>query len=100
MDNKTVHLRELVVNQKNKKARFRKRISHSINQFNSHNSRHSSYKPTTKPNVKSYNARGYNYVKTLSHNSSKPKGFVTKELQKYIENLCIKNMVNCNTYIL
>ncbi|XP_008185199.1 uncharacterized protein LOC100158689 [Acyrthosiphon pisum] len=111
VDEKTSHLRELVVNQKSKRPRPRKNNSTGRSGSNNHllksanfKSRvynHNNYKTEYstsrydssargyehRTSKYDYNARGYDHIK-IKPLSSKPIGTVTPELKSFIENLC------------
>lgn len=125
VNDKTEHVRNLVVNQKNKKKHFRKRLKKNC--YNSPNSKmnyKNGYNSTTfkynthQTNAKAYRSNGYNYeYKVCGYDYIKnnlletPKtmkqpmkgnnerevrknvGFVTAELQKCVEDLCISSRV-------
>jgi len=111
VDEKTSHLRELVVNQKSKKQRPRRNNysgrsgnNHMSSNFKSRDYNHNHHR--TENNTSRYeysngyynsgfeysvpkydhSARGYDHVKIKSH--SKPSGTVTPNLRSFIENLC------------
>ncbi|XP_050063063.1 uncharacterized protein LOC126552407 [Aphis gossypii] len=111
VDEKTSHLRELVVNQKTKKQRPKKNIS-TLRSSNNHLPTSANYKfcvnnldnqrneytistihkyntPRYENSTPRYatNARGYDRVKLKSVNS-KPNGTVTTRLRSDVENLC------------
>lgn len=107
VDEKTSHLRELIVNQKvNKKKRSK---SYPRKNFSSASSKYNLSKWNVKSkyantnNYSSYNnntcafdpnARGYDYIRIKSADDPKPKGIVTNKLQKNIEHLCSSSQVN------
>ncbi|XP_022169440.1 uncharacterized protein LOC111033146 isoform X1 [Myzus persicae] len=115
VDEKTSHLRELVVNQKSKKQRPRRNYSsgrsgnnHLLksSNFKSHDYNHNNHRPDYSTsrykncspsydysargyeysNRNGNSARGYDHVKTKSY--TKPIGIVTPNLRSFIENLC------------
>lgn len=107
LDEKSIHIRDLVVNQKIKKTRknaFKKSSNHAdskhFNKYssNTYPSYTNSYNTSCNYN-NNYNARGYNYVKTKSRNPFKPKGKVTEDLQSHVEHLCNSSKVNLNLFI-
>lgn len=122
VNDKTAHLRELIVNQKNKKPRFKRHFSsksnlnsvyinnnyynnkNNNNNINSYNYNYN--KPSTNSIHKNkyensdYSARGYNNIKHKMFSSPKNKGFVTDELQKQIEEIAKRPGVNFNIVIL
>jgi len=137
VDDKSSHLRDLVVNQKNQKTRKKEfpnksyhfnnmyntnikkcstpnfyipnHISNAFYEYNNNASacRHVNNTPVSDYNASKYNnstydashykPRGYNFVKKKPYNSQK--GVVTKELQKYIKQLCnSSSQVNFNNF--
>lgn len=105
LDTKTTHLRQLVLNQKSKrepkKVHSKKRYSNSNfqnkNTYNNFYQKTPQYQNNFKKN--NNNLMAYNYANTKSFNLPKSKGFVTKELQCYIENLCSDSQVYFNAFI-
>lgn len=127
VDEKTSHLRELIVNQKVSKRKRsklnpRKHFSSASYKHNSlkwsaitkyaNTNSNSSYNYNTHGHdlktseygnnacAYDHNARGYDYIRQKSANDQKPKGIVTNELQKHIENLCTSSRVNFNKLML
>lgn len=115
---KTSHLRELVINQKNKKSsknnlsnKRNKHIYYNANKCSKTNKNFitNAYEcgntvPDSNARVHNnstctidYNCRGYDYVKRKSKSSQK--SVVTEKLKKYIENLCNDSEVNFNESI-
>lgn len=89
LDEKSEHIRELVVNQKTKKLHknsFKKKRSRFVDSRVPSDSRSFNSFPYNS------NARGYDHVKKSI--SPKRKGIVTKELQAFIEYLCRSSDVN------
>lgn len=119
VNDKTEHIRNLVVNQKNKKKRFRKNFKRNCDnspnskmnynygkcQFNYNKNGYNSttFKYNThQTNAKAYRSNGYNYkykvcgydyIKNNLLETPKTVGFVTAELQKCVEDLCINSQV-------
>lgn len=93
---KSLHLRELVVQQKTKNYRRNSRNNNYISKksTNMYNPRYSAHHSTNTFKNYDYNARGYDYVKRNSSIFQHSKGVVTKALQKCIEDLCSSSEVN------
>lgn len=110
VDEKTSHLRELVVNQKSKRYRPRRNnfsgrsgnnhllksanlksrdYNHSYRKTEYSTSRYEYNTPRYEYSTPKYdyNARGYDHIK-IKPLSSKPIGIVTPNLKKFIEDLC------------
>jgi len=125
VDEKTSHLRELVVNQKTKKQRPKRNIS-TLRSSNNHLPNSANYNffvnnldnqrneytvstsheyntPRYENSTPRYatNTRGYDRVKLKSVNS-KPNGIVTTKLRSDVENLCnaskVSYVYNINNY--
>lgn len=93
LDQKSEHIRELVVNQKTKKPRksLFKKSSRSVDSREPYSSRSFNTFPY-------YNApHGYDLVNKSS--SPKPKGIVSKDLQNFVEYMCKSSNVNLNSFI-
>lgn len=93
VDQNTSHIVDLISKQKfNKKWNAKRKEyvpAHKLNDCNSN------MKYTTNSNnlENNCNARGYNFVKNHSY-SPKPRGYVTKELKRFIETMCGSNVTN------
>lgn len=110
VDEKTSHIRNLVINQRSKQSHSKKKcLNRNRNSFKYSYSAYDNYASVDNRNFRDYNAyesnnyrkydfkaRGYDYVKHKSFNLENSKGIVTDELRKYIENLCINSEVNNN----
>lgn len=104
LDKKTVHLRQLVMNQKSKKEHkkihSKKHYSNSNSDNQYKNTYNSFYEKTSQYQnnfKKNNNLIAYDYTKSL--NLPKSKGFVTKEFRRYIENLCSASQVYFSAFI-
>lgn len=100
---KTSHLRELVVKQKNKRGHNKKKFRSEKSSYNcmlkssnvnSHDYNLNNHKTHSTPKL-DYRARGYDHVKTNSSKSKCP-GIVTAKLKRDIENLCNNSEVRLN----
>lgn len=108
VDKKTVHLRKLIINQKckkePKKVHPKKRYSNSNSHSQYKNNYGNFYEKITQfqNNVKNNknNLLAYDYIYKKSLNLPKSEGFVTKELRRYIENLCSDSQVYFNAFII
>lgn len=107
IDKKTEHLRELVMNQKSKKESKKNLHSKKYSNRNYNNQYKKTYNNVYEKtcqfqnnfNKNNNNLRSYNYINTKPLNLPKSKGFVTKELHCYIENLCSDSQVKFNAFI-
>lgn len=104
VDEKTSHLRQLVVNQKanKKKKRYPRKCYPSVRENVVSNK---SYNYGNSYNYENHTneycaSRGYDFVNNSPVHSSKKKGYVTNQLQKSIENLCKKEQVNIKLFFM
>ncbi|XP_025420326.1 uncharacterized protein LOC112690515 isoform X2 [Sipha flava] len=101
IDEKTLHLRQLVMNQKvnKKKKRYPRKycpgLRENVALNNSYVNSNNYENHTNECNA----FRGYDFVKKMEPVHSKKKGYVTNQLQKSIENLC-KNVQNVSIRVL
>lgn len=104
VNGKTLHIRELVVNQKSKRTRSKRFVcpKNSIKHARSLNNKYELKNVINDKNVLkyNYNVRGYDYIKHKTSNLPKSKGFVSYELQMHIENLCNSSEVNFNKHVI
>ncbi|XP_050528415.1 uncharacterized protein LOC126898446 [Daktulosphaira vitifoliae] len=88
-NDKTTHLRKLVLNQKRKKIRPKRFVS-SKSSFGNHDYSRNNFSPNNNYNGV-FNERGYNYIKSYSNSLGSLNGKVTTELQSFLEKECQKN---------
>lgn len=100
VDKKTLHLRNLVVNQKSKRSKNRN-FKKSYNTHYGHTYYHDNFNNrdynvhmSNNKYKNNYNVRGYDYIKHNPKSLQKSKGIVTDELKICIENLCKNSEVN------